>query len=120
MNTPSSRHLSYEFKAYKGLTLRELFVVTLVTTISACMLFVIMGLLIGWAVILGCLGFLLGFIFAITVLPKPISRLKADKPHGYLLKQMLIRLSQFGMIQSPFIDYQGIWKTSQSVRDNRV
>ena len=115
MQNPSSRHLSYEFKAYKELTLRELFFITLVTTMAICIGFVFIGLLLGWAVILGCVGFLLGFIVSITVLPKPISRLKANKPHGYLLKQMLIKLGK-----SPFISYQGLWHTSKSIRRRHV
>lgn len=53
MYIPSSRHLSYEFKAYKELTLRELFFITLITTIAICLGFVFIGLLLGWAVILG-------------------------------------------------------------------
>ena len=115
MQNPSSRHLSYEFKAYKELTLRELFFITLGTTMAICIGFVFIGLLLGWAVILGCVGFLLGFIVSITVLPKPISRLKANKPHGYLLKQMLIKLGK-----SPFISYQGLWHTSKSIRRRHV
>jgi len=120
MQNPSSRHLSYEFKAYKELTLRELFFITLVTTIAICMGFVCIGLMLGWAVILGCVGFLVGFIVSITMLPKPISRLKANKPHGYLFKQALIRLADFGLIQSSFISYQGLWHNSKSVRRDHV
>ena len=120
MQTPSSRHLSYEFKAYKELTLRELFFITLITTIAICTGFVFIGLMLGWAVILGCLGFLVGFIVSITMLPKPISRLKANKPHGYLLKQALMRLAHFGLVQSPFISYQGLWHASKSVRRKDV
>lgn len=120
MQNPSSRHLSYEFKAYKELTLRELFLITLITTIAICTCFVFIGLMLGWAVILGCLGFLVGFIVSITMLPKPISRLKANKPPGYLLKQALIRLGSFGLVQSPFISYQGLWHTSKSVRREDV
>ncbi len=120
MQNPSSRHLSYEFKAYKELTLRELFFITLITTIAICTCFVFIGLMLGWAVILGCIGFLVGFIVSITMLPKPISHLKANKPHGYLLKQALIRLADFGLVQSPFISYQGLWHTSKSVRRQDV
>lgn len=113
---PSSRHLSYEFKAYKELTLRELFFITLITTVTICMGFIFIGLMLGWAVILGCVGFLVGFIVSITLLP----RLKANKPHGYLLKQALIKLADFGLTQSPFISYQGFWRTSKSVRRDHV
>ena len=120
MHTPSSRHLSYEFKAYKELTLRELFFISLITTIAICLCFVFIGFLLGWAVIFGCVWFLVGFIVSITMLPKPISRLKANKPHGYLLKQALIRLADFGLIQSPFISYQGHWHTFKSVRRKDV
>ena len=120
MQNPSSRHLSYEFKAYKELTLRELFFITLVTTLAICTCFVCIGVMLGWAVILGCVGFLVGFIVSITLLPKPISRLKANKPHGYLLKQALIRAADFGLVQSPFISYQGLWHASKSVRRKDV
>ena len=120
MHIPSSRHLSYEFKAYKELTLRELFFISLITTLTTCFIFVFAGLMLGWAVILGCVGFLVGFIVSITMLPKPISRLKANKPHGYLLKQALIRLADFGLVQSPFISHQDYWHTSKSARQKDV
>ncbi len=120
MQNPSSRHLSYEFKAYKELTLRELFFITLITTIAICTCFVFIGLMLGWAMILGCLGFLVGFIVSITMLPKPISRLKANKPHGYFLKQALIKLADISLVQSPFISYQGLWHASKSVRRKDV
>lgn len=40
MNQPSSRHLSHDYEAYKGLSLRELFWIVVITTPSTSLLFI--------------------------------------------------------------------------------
>lgn len=120
MPAPSSRHLSHDFKAYKELTLRELFFVVVSTTFSTCVFFILIGLASGWAVAFGSAGFLIGFIVAITFLPRPISRLKLGKPHGYLMKQATVTLARLGLKKSPFLNYIGVWKKSKRVRSPHV
>lgn len=120
MRTPSSRHLSYDFPAYKGLTLRELFMIVMSFTVFITLLFGCIGFLLHWTVAFSCLGFLLGFIFAITLLPKPIARLKAGKPHGYLAKLITLKLTQLRLKQSPYIHHVGHWQRSATLRRPRV
>ena len=115
MKAPSSRHLSHDFPAYKGLTLRELFVIVVTTTLFTCCLFIAVGIFTGWVVALACIGFLVGFIVAITVLPKPIARFKAGKPHGYLMKTLTLMLVRFRLKQSPYLHYKGLWQRSKHV-----
>ena len=120
MTTPSSRHLSHDFPAYKGLTLRELMVLVLCTTGVFCFVFTFIGLFIGWAGALGCAGLVLGFIVAITLMPKSVSRLKAGKPHGYLMKKIRLKLARWGVIQSPYLTHHGLWHTSKRLGGPRV
>ena len=109
MKAPSSRHLSHDFPAYKGLTLKELFIIVMTTTISTCGLFILVGWMTGWTVALACIGFLLGFIIAITCLPKPIARFKAGKPHGYLSKSLTLKLARLKLKKSPYLNIIGPW-----------
>lgn len=109
----SSRHLSHDFVAYKGLTLRELLLIVIVTTISTCFLLMFIGFLMGWPLAMGCFGVVLGFIVAITLAPKPLARLKAGKPHGYLLKVMRLKLARLGVMKSPYLKHQGLWQKSK-------
>ncbi len=115
MKAPSSRHLSHDFPAYKGLTLRELFIIVVTTSVSTCGLFIIVGLMTGWTVALACIGFLLGFIIAISFLPKPIARFKAGKPHGYLTKALTLKLVEFRLKKSPYINYKGRWLRTKRI-----
>lgn len=120
MKAPSSRHLSHDFPAYKGLTLRELFVIVVTTTAVMSCLFSLVGLMTGWVVAFACIGFLVGFIVAITLLPKPIARFKAGKPHGYLMKTLTLKLVQFRLKQSPYLHYIGIWQRAKHIRSKHV
>lgn len=116
MTAPSSRHLTHDFPAYRGLSLRELFTIILVSTALFFLLFLLVGFITGWVVACACLGILSGFICAVSILPKPIASLKAGKPHGYLKKRVIIKLAALGVIQSPYLTYQGAWQKNARVR----
>ncbi len=120
MKAPSSRHLSHDFQAYKGLSLRELFVIVVTMTAGTCLLFSIVGLMTGWVVALACSGFLLGFIVAVAFLPKPIARFKAGKPHGYLMKTLTLKLVTLGLKKSPYLHHKGIWQRVKHIRRAHV
>ena len=76
MKQPSSRHLSHDFPAWKGLSLRELFWIVICTTPVCTLLFTLLGALIDFPLAFGCGGLLIGFILAITAWPKGIARFK--------------------------------------------
>ncbi|KTC94863.1 TIGR03750 family conjugal transfer protein [Legionella feeleii] len=120
MTTPSSRHLSHDFPAYKGLTLRELMSLVLLTTGAATALFTLIGFFLSFPGASGCLGLVLGFIIGVSLMPKPISRLKAGKPPGYLMKKARLKLAQWGLMQSPYLTHVGLWHTSKRVGVRRV
>lgn len=120
MTTPSSRHLSHDFPAYKGLTLRELFVLVVISTILVCGLCTVIGLFLGFPGAGACLGIVLGFILAVSIVPGPIARLKVGKPHGYLVKQFKIKAASIGLLTSPYLEHQGYWTTSKRVRGPHV
>lgn len=84
MKQPSSRHLSHDFEAYKGLSLRELFWIVIVVTPLISLLLALIGLIFDFPLALGCIGFLAGFVLSITIFPKRIARIKAGKPQGIL------------------------------------
>jgi conjugative transfer region protein (TIGR03750 family) len=120
MSAPSSRHLSHDFSAYKGLSLRELMVLVVLTTSSTCITFIIIGIFIGFPGASGCLGLVLGFIIAVSIMPKPISRLKAGKPYGYLFKSIHIKLAKLHVTASPYLAHRGLWYTSKRLGVKRV
>src|ERR1700744_448753 len=107
MNQPSSRHLTHDYEAYKGLSLRELFWIGVVTTPMISLLFTLLGLCFDFPLALGCIGFLVGFVCSITICPKRVARLKAGNPQSYLLKKTLLCLSRWGLRPSPYFFYQG-------------
>lgn len=116
MLPPSSRHLSHDFKAYKELTLYELFICVLLSTFNVAFFFFLIGLASGLKVALTSLGLFVGFIIGIYVLPKPISRLKLGKPYGYLRKKITLVLVKLRFIKSPFLTYVGRWQKSKYIR----
>ncbi|MGQ3887845.1 TIGR03750 family conjugal transfer protein [Legionella sp. CNM-1927-20] len=120
MNRPSSRHLSHDYEAYKGLSLRELFWIVLIVTPATSFLLACLGFFLNYPLALGCVGFLLGFILAITLVPKRIARLKAGKPHGYVMKRTILCLARLGLKRSPYLHYQGIWQTSKLVGNHEI
>jgi len=120
MNRPSSRHLSHDYEAYKGLSLRELFWIVLVATPLCSLIFTLVGLCLDYPLAFGCVGFLVGFIVAITVFPKRVARLKAGKPYGYLMKQCLLMLVRLGIRRSPYLSHKGRWQKSKCIGDSHV
>ena len=113
MNHPSSRHLSHDFEAYKGLSLRELFWIVLGFTPLTALIFILIGAFLGFPLAFGCVGFLVGFVMSITTCPKRIARLKAGKPHGHLMKKSVLLLVHFGLKQSPYLNHTGLWQKSR-------
>jgi len=113
MSRPSSRHLSHDYEAYKGLSLRELFWIVLVFTPLTALIFIVIGAFVGFPVAFGCVGFLVGFVVSITTCPKRIARIKAGKPHGYLMKKTLFLLVRWGLKQSPYLHHIGFWQKSR-------
>lgn len=120
MNNPSSRHLSHDYDAYKGLSLRELFWIVIITTPMTSLLFTLSGFFIGYPLACGCLGFLMGFILSITLCPKWATRLKAGKPPGYLFKKTILSLVHLGLRQSPYLHHQGLWQASRLLGKSHV
>ena len=117
---PSSRHLSHDFKAYMELTLRELFFISVISTVATTLLFTLIGFWMRCAVAMGSFGFLLGFIIATTILPKPIARFKSGKPHGFIVKKIRLFLASLRLKKSPFLYYTGTWQKSKRLRGHHV
>lgn len=120
MNPPSSRHLSHDYEAYKGLSLRELFWIAIAVTPCISLIFALSGIGLGYPLAFGCIGFLLGFVLSITVFPKGIARLKAGKPPGYLMKKGLLILVHWGIRPSPYLQHKGFWQKSKLVGEPHV
>lgn len=120
MSHPSSRHLSHDFPAFKGLTLRELFVLVVFTTLVTCILSALAGAIIGWPLLSGGAGMILGFVISILVLPNPVSRMKAGKPSGYLMKKTRIMLAGYGLGNSPYLAHTGFWQKARRLGGKHV
>ncbi|HFL2715776.1 TPA: TIGR03750 family conjugal transfer protein [Legionella pneumophila] len=116
MNQPSSRHLSHDYEAYKGLSLRELFWIVLLTTPIISILFSFAGLFVDYPLAFGCVGFIVGFIVSITFCPKRAALIKAGKPHGYLYKKTMLLMAQGGLIRPPYLHFIGSWQKSKILR----
>ncbi|CZH49977.1 TIGR03750 family conjugal transfer protein [Legionella pneumophila serogroup 1] len=115
MHQPSSRHLSHDYEAYKGLSLRELFWIVVVTTPVISIFFSLAGLFIGYPLACGCVGFIVGFIMSITFCPKRAAAIKAGKPHGYLMKKTVLLMAKWGLRRSPYLHHVGTWQKSKLV-----
>lgn len=115
MSQPSSRHLSHDYSAWKGLSLRELFWIVITTTPVTTVFFVLLGYMVGFPLACGCIGFVVGFILSITLWPKSIARIKEGKPYGYVMKKTISWLVRLRLKQSPWIHYQGRWQKNKSV-----
>jgi len=120
MNRPSSRHLSHDYEAYKGLSLRELFWMVIVATPLTSLLFTLIGIFADYPLAFGCVGFLVGFVLSITVCPKRVARLKAGKPSGYLMKKTILSFVRWGIRTSPYLSHKGSWQKSKLVGEPHV
>lgn len=120
MSNPSSRHLSHDFPAFKGLTLRELGVLVVFTTLVICILSSLAGALFGWPLLSGAAGMILGFVVSILVMPNPVSRIKAGKPQGYLVKKTRIMLAGYGLGKAPYLAHRGFWQKSKRLGGRHV
>lgn len=115
MNKPSSRHLSHDFPAWKGLSLRELFWIVITTTPTITLIFMLLGGVLGFPLAASCIGFVIGFILSITLWPKAIARIKTGKPYGYVMKKTIQGMVRLGLKKSPWIHYQGRWQKNKSL-----
>lgn len=116
MQQPTSRYLSHDYPAFRGLSIRELFMISLISTMATALVFSFLG---GWLldfwVASFCIGFLSGFILAVTLWPKVIAKQKAGKPHGYLRKRLILLMVTLKLKHSPWLFYQGPWRQSRSL-----
>lgn len=115
MSQPSSRHLSHDFPAWKGLSLRELFWIVITTTPATTLFFILLGAMVEFTLAFGCVGFMIGFILSITVWPKGIARIKAGKPYGYVMKKTIQWMVRLRLKHSPWIYYHGRWQKNKSI-----
>lgn len=120
MKHPSSRHLSHDYEAYKGLSLRELFWIVVLTTPLTSLLFTFSGLAAGYPLAFGCVGFLVGFILSITFWPKRMAYMKRGTPAGYLKKKTILTLAHWGSLPSPYLYYCGRWQKSRRLGNPHV
>ncbi|RUQ85136.1 TIGR03750 family conjugal transfer protein [Legionella septentrionalis] len=115
MSQPSSRNLSHDFPAWKGLSLRELFWIVITTTPLTSFFFILAGIILGFPLASGCVGFLLGFILAITFWPKRIARIKEGKPYGFVTKQAILCMVRLKIKHSPWFYYKGRWQKNKTI-----
>jgi len=120
MHQPSSRHLTHDYEAYKGLSLRELVWMVVIATPLTSLLLTLIGFYFDLPLAFGCIGFLVGFVLSITSCPKQIARLKAGKPQGYLMKKTRLMLARLGLRSSPYLSYRGRWLTAKRVGGTHV
>ena len=116
----SSRHLSHDPIAWQGLSLRELSMGVMIATPLIALLMDIVGFLIGFPIALLGLGFVLGFIFSITHLPRILMRIKADNPQGAMAKFLVLNAVKLGLKDSPWLFHHGLWKTSKTLGKKHV
>lgn len=120
MSLPSSRNLSHDYPAWKGLSLRELFWIVITTTPLTAFFCTLTGIMLGFPLACGCVGFLLGFILAITFWPKRISRVKEGKPYGYVTKKTIQLLVKLKVKHSPWFHYEGKWRKNKTLGEPYV
>lgn len=120
MKRSSSTHLSHDFIVYQGLSLRELLTLSLYASGGMTIIGLLIGIFLGYPLMLALVGLLIGFILGVTIFPKPISRLKKGKPYGYLKKQGRLKASQLGLMKSPYLYYQGPWRKGRTIRKDHV
>ncbi|KTD53486.1 hypothetical protein Lsan_3896 [Legionella santicrucis] len=120
MQQPSSRYLSHDYEAYKGLSLRELFYIAVITTPIISISFALLGFIVGYPLALACIGFVVGFIVSITICPRQAARIKAGKPHGYLMKKWILLLSHYGLKRSPYLHHRGLWQMAAIIGEKHV
>lgn len=111
----SSRHLSHDCLAWKGLSLRELSLGAMIVTPMIALVMGVVGLFIGFPVALLGLGLVVGFIFSVTHLPSILMRIKVDKPPGALGKYLCLKAVKLGLRKSPWVFHHGDWRRSKSL-----
>lgn len=120
MHHPSSRHLTHDFIAYKGLSIRELFILSGLSMLNFGCLFGILGLCFGFCLLGAGIGIVAGFILSLSYLPKPVAKIKAGKPHGFLFKTLKLKLIALKIIKSPYLFYQGRWDKTKRLGGKHV
>lgn len=121
MKSPSSRHLTHDFKAYKGLSLKELIASGVAGIASGLVLFAILGGLMFSRPGIGAgIGVIAGFFAGIRLLPGVLSRMKAGKPEGHLKKVLLITLSRKNLVRTVYLKHAGRWRCGRSLGDKHV
>lgn len=120
MNKPSSRYLTHDFIAYQGLTLKELLITGIVGMVFVCVVMTLVGFVLGWPGTSAALGLVLGFLGSARVFPKWVAKQKVGKPQGYVRKRLIIQCADWGLIQSPYLRHQGLWRQQRLVGEKHV
>tara|TARA_Y100000588_G_C13394637_1_gene560563 strand:+ start:60 stop:413 length:354 start_codon:yes stop_codon:yes gene_type:complete len=116
MQTPSSKYLSRQPTILKGLNLNELCFVVLSGIATGALFGVLLGIFVGFIGILAICGVLMGGFVGYFVLSKVLVKLKGNAPTELLKKKATIAFSKYGLIQSPYHHYEGIWLKSRKIK----
>ncbi len=116
MQTPSSKYLSRQPAILKGLSLNELCFVVIAGIAMGAISGVILGVVFGLIAILAICGVLIGGFVGYFVLSGVLVRLKGHAPNALLKKKAVIVLAKFGLIQSPYHHYEGVWLKSRKFK----
>jgi conjugative transfer region protein (TIGR03750 family) len=116
MKTASSKYLTYKYSIWCGCTLREILLVSILCIVAMILLLVIVPSVIG---IPGWVGLLLSGLLLKPVIKRVLMRVgewKKNKPHGYLITIILVKMASMGLIRLPYVRRVGQWRTYRRVK----
>jgi len=100
----------------KGLSLNELCFVVASGIAAGAVSGMLLGLITGFMAILMIAGIFTGGLIGYFVFSRVLVRLKGDAPAGLLKKRAVIVLAHYGLVQSPYRHYKGVWRTSRKIK----
>ena len=109
-------HINHKMPIYKDCTLVELMVTAIASLVLLTLVFSTLSKLF-----LGFLwpGYLMGsalFYFVTKLVLSRLQKLKYGKPHGYYQHRLIKKLSEIGLIKSPYLTRIGRWSVRRIQR----
>ena len=108
-------HINHKMPIYKDCTLWEIVITAAVTFVILTMTFSFLSI-----ILLGFLwpGYLIAsalFFFMTKLILSRLQKLKYGKPHAYYQQLVMKKLSQLGLIKSPYLMRVGQWSVSRRI-----
>ncbi len=109
------QHIDRKMTVYRGCTLHEILLVSCGCSMLSLIILSLLTYILFHSFIIGAAIFIpIAIVVSRSVL-KRLGKIKSDKPPGYFQQAIYLRLSDTGLVNSPYLERLGKWSVRRTI-----